>query len=450
MKKTMFGGMLLATTMMAAPAMAQDAAASPANAQEAAASPFAGAYAGVHLGFGQVESLHTDRDDYWTNSKDGVTKDTGKQLGIQAGYDMLFGDALVGVMGEATFGKMDSYSEISSGGSDLPQIYEIGTRVTLLGSVRAKAGFASGPLAAYGTVGFAFSNAKQRFVETYCDDCGVFSGKGDRSGIVYGMGFDYALGNGLTLGAAYSTYDFGSKTHLVEGTDYRFQQDYKVRQLAFNASYRFGGSAAAAPAGDASNFTGPYVGIQAGRATVTNVSTDLDYYFYDDSLQTRGRGAMVGVRAGYDHAFGPVLVGVLGEVSFGKVDSFNDTTGDPDDYYYSAGTRLSRLGSVRAKLGLASGRVAAFATGGFAFSNARQRLENGWSDDEGYNERGDRSGMVLGLGAAYALSSKANIGVDFSSYDFGKRQHLLGGDADWRMTDSYKVRTLSLSFNYGF
>ena len=183
---------------------------------------------------------------------------------------------------------------------------------------------------------------------------------------------------------------------------------------------------------------------------MTNVSTDLDYYFYDDSLQTRGRGAMVGVRAGYDHAFGPVLVGVLGEVSFGKVDSFNDTTGDPDDYYYSAGTRLSRLGSVRAKLGLASGRVAAFATGGFAFSNARQRLENGWSDDEGYNERGDRSGMVLGLGAAYALSSKANIGVDFSSYDFGKRQHLLGGDADWRMTDSYKVRTLSLSFNYGF
>jgi outer membrane immunogenic protein len=440
MKKTMFGGMLLATTMMAAPAMAQDA----------AASPFAGPYAGVHLGIGQVESLHTDRDDYWTNSKDGVTKDTGKQLGIQAGYDMLFGDALVGVMGEATLGKMDSYSEISSGGSDIPQIYEIGTRVTRLGSVRAKAGFASGSLAAYGTVGFAFSNAKQRFVETYCDDCGVFAGKGDRSGIVYGMGFDYAVGNRMTLGLAYSTYDFGSKTHLVDGTDYRFAQDYKVRQLAFNANYRFGGLASAAPVADATAFTGPYVGIQAGRATVTNVSNDLDYYFYNDELQTRGRGAMVGVRAGYDHAFGPLLVGVLGEVSFGKVDSFNDTTGDPDDYYYSAGTRLSRLGSVRAKLGLASNKVAAFVTGGFAFSNARQRLENGWSDDYGYDERGDRSGMVLGLGAAYALSSKANIGVDFSSYDFGKRQHLLGGDTDYRMTDAYKIRTLSLSFNYGF
>lgn len=442
MKKMIFGAALLATTAIAAPAMAQDA---------ATTSPFAGPYIGLHLGRAQVESLHTDRDDYWTNSKDGVTKDSGKQFGLQVGYDALFGNALVGVMGEVTLGKMDSYQEISSNGSDLPEIFAVGTRLNRLGSVRAKAGFASGALAAYGTLGLAKSNATQRFVETYCADCGTYEGKGDRSGIVYGMGMDYALGHNATVGFAFSQYDFGSKTHLVDNDpDYRFIQDYKVRQMALTANYRFGAGAAAVPVADATAFAGPYVGIQASRATVTNVSNDLDYYFYNDELQTTGKGAMVGIKAGYDMTFGPLLVGALGEVSFGKVDSFNDTTGDPEDYYYSAGTRISRLGSVRAKLGLASGRLAAFATGGLAFSNATQALENGWSDDYGYEEKGDRRGYVLGFGAAYALSPKTSVGVDYSRYEFDKRQHLLGGDTDYRMTDDYKVRTLSLSFNYGF
>lgn len=290
MTKFVVRGALLATTFIAGPALAQPA-----------ASPFNGAYVGAHVGVGQVEDLATDRDDYLTNARNGVTTDDGLQAGIQVGYDHAFGPALLGVMGEATFGKLDSFQEISSGGDGINDIYKVGTRVSTLGSVRAKAGLTDGALAVFGTVGLAASNAKQRFLETYYTDGAFYSAKGDRTGIVYGMGMDYAVGNRMTVGLAYSLYDFGKRTHDLENSGnpaYRFIESYKVRQIAATVGYHFGG-AGVVPAGNASAFAGPYVGVQIGRSTLTSVSNDLDYYFYNAQIQTRDSGVIFGAQAGY-------------------------------------------------------------------------------------------------------------------------------------------------------
>lgn len=222
--------------------------------------------------------------------------------------------------------------------------------------------------------------------------------------------------------------------------------------------YMFAGLAAVAMAStanaqDASPFAGPYVGLQGSVAQIDDVNTDLDYWYTGTDVRTSDRGGMIGLRAGYDMVAGPLLYGALIEGSIGKLDSYEEV-GTSGDLVFENGTKVKKLGSVRAKLGLNSGNLAAFVTGGFAFSDAKQRYFETDGTDEAYSGKGDRSGYVLGLGAAYAINANSSLGLEYSHYEFGSRTHDLleddGSDTDYDFREDYKVRALTISFNYGF
>lgn len=213
-------------------------------------------------------------------------------------------------------------------------------------------------------------------------------------------------------------------------------------------------SAPAAFAQDSSPFAGGYVGVQAGVAQIDSAHSDLDYWYYGGQDQSKkDSGVRAGVKAGYDIVSGALLAGVLAEVNVGKVNSFAEVT--PKDPSYAIGTKTTMLGSARAKLGFTSGNLAAFATGGLAFSNAKHMYRETDGSGEYFGGKGDRSGYVLGFGAAYAVSKNGSIGLDISRYQFGSRTHALRDSdgeiltgARWRLKD--RVETLAVSYNLHF
>jgi outer membrane immunogenic protein len=453
MKKVLLAG--LSMVAMASAANAQEAP------EAAVASPFAGPYVGIQAGVGQIDDLSDDLNYWYDNINNLRTSDRGGLVGLRVGYDYQAGNALVGVLAEGSFGKLNSFGEASSGGDDDPDHYKIGTRTKQLGSIRAKLGATSGRVAAYATGGFAFSNGKVKMRETDGSD-ELFDGKADRRGYVLGMGLAYALSGNSNIGLDYSHYEFGrTRSQLLEDdgtpTGYIFRQDYKVRTLMLSFNYGFGNSGGALPAVDTSTaFGGPYVGVQTSLGQLEQHYTDLDYWYTNTSQSSsRDRGVLVGLRGGYDFRVGgDFLAGVLAEVSYGKTDNMHEHSADRTDPKYRIGTRMSWLGSVRGKLGVASGDLSIFGTGGLAFSNAKHRFRETDGSDEMFDGKADRTGYVLGLGAAYAMSGRTTIGLDYSHYEFGSDVNEIleddGDSTDYFMKQDYKVRSLTLSFNYRF
>ncbi len=187
-----------AASCFAQPAFAQDD------------SPFAGAYAGVQVGAARVMTKHSDEQSWYYDYRDFRTEDSGVIGGVHAGYDIVRGNLLAGVEAEVNFGTLDSYAEVAP----TDPSYEIGSRTTMLGSIRAKLGVTEGNFAAHVNGGYAFSNTKHNYFETDESD-DYFYDKGSRSGWVLGFGADYAVSSNSSLGVAFSHYQFGTKDHVL-------------------------------------------------------------------------------------------------------------------------------------------------------------------------------------------------------------------------------------------
>lgn len=200
------------------------------------------------------------------------------------------------------------------------------------------------------------------------------------------------------------------------------------------------------------DWTGPYVGIQAGAARTESVHNDLDYWYYDyKNYKTAKTNVIGGVKAGYDMQAGPALIGVLGEVSIGKIDTLTEVTPASPSYAISSKTKV--LGSLRAKLGVASGNLAVFVTGGWAFSDTTHSFGDTDGSNEGYSEKGSRSGSVIGLGAAYAVSPRTKLGFDVSRYQFGTRTHEVidaGVGQGYFFSQKDRIDTAAVSYTLSF
>jgi opacity protein-like surface antigen len=220
------------------------------------------------------------------------------------------------------------------------------------------------------------------------------------------------------------------------------------------------GTAAFAADGEA-NFGGFYVGAQVSGTKLTDKHTDRDFWYYnltnDGQSKTK---AMVGVRGGYDFTSGLLLAGVLAEVNFGKITAAKEVT--PQDPSYRIGTRIKMLGSVRARAGIASGKLAVTGNVGFAFNDSKQAYLETDGSDNFYSGKGKRTGWVVGASAAYAMTPHISLGLDFSHYQFGKKNHVIldgsgvaetGSDASddlWHFTQKNNVDSVGVNVSYRF
>lgn len=123
-----------------------------------------GGYVGGSIGYGNWDL--------------GAANGDGGNLGAFAGYDYDFGSFVLG--GEVQY----LGNDVDIGGTSLDGV----TRV------KARAGYDAGPALLYGVAGYGNADTSA----------------GSSDGYVAGFGMDYALGNGVTLGAEYLYNDYGT------------------------------------------------------------------------------------------------------------------------------------------------------------------------------------------------------------------------------------------------
>ncbi|PKB13293.1 opacity protein-like surface antigen [Novosphingobium kunmingense] len=171
-------------------------------------------------------------------------------------------------------------------------------------------------------------------------------------------------------------------------------------------------------------FGGATVGVVASASRLSTSQTDFqNWYFALDGARLEDDAVMGGFSAGYDVISGNLLVGVEGDVLFGTADSTREVV--PSLVSYEIGSRITKLATARAKLGVTSGRMAGYLTGGLAISDARQRYFETDGTGQNFSGKGDRTGWILGLGFDYAISPRASIGLAASHADFGAVHHIL-------------------------
>lgn len=206
---------------------------------------------------------------------------------------------------------------------------------------------------------------------------------------------------------------------------------------------------------DSNYFGGAYGGIQAGYSQLQTRDSDIDYW-YNDSKDVifAGQSAIAGLRIGYDWVKESTLYGVIAEASFGNQSSINEMGSAANNPMYKIGSEVKGFGSLRAKAGVISDKVALFGTAGIAFADIKHKYEETDGSGETFDQNGKRVGYVLGLGASYAINEKSSIGFDVSRYQFGSRSHELmdtngaGTGYSFKMDDS--MTTVAVSYNQRF
>jgi len=126
----------------------------------------------------------------------GDVNTSGFAFGGHLGYNLQNGPIVGGLEGDVLFSN-------ASGGADATGTFSTNS----LDSLRARAGYAFGPILAYGTLGWAYSDMH------YSSLFGAY----DKSltGYVFGAGAEYAVMRNITVRAELRRYEFGGANYTT-------------------------------------------------------------------------------------------------------------------------------------------------------------------------------------------------------------------------------------------
>jgi opacity protein-like surface antigen len=411
----------------------------------AAVYSWTGFYVGGNVGGGVASTNFTDPCFYCSTATPTGGFLTG---GVQAGYNYQFGSGLVGI--EADINGNSGFKDSVIGGSQ-DQAMTVGTKADVSGTIRARAGVVVNNALVYVTGGAAWANVNQTGVEfnnvtgpTFGSLTGITANaSGTLWGGVIGAGVEFALSPNWTVGGEFlhTVYEDRDANILnpngTNGCSSRFNQSppancvirgqltTDVARLRLN--YKFGGgadpaTAAYQPAVAAYNWTGFYVGGNAGGGMAASAFTDP--CMYCSSATPTGGYFTGGVQAGYNYQFGKGLIGV--EADLNGNSGFKNSVIGGDDVATGAmtvGIKADVSGTIRARAGLVINNALAYVTGGAAwadvnqtgveFNNQTNKANFGTLTGVTANAGGTLWGGVIGAGVEFALSPNWTVGGEF-------------------------------------
>ena len=213
-------------------------------------------------------------------------------------------------------------------------------------------------------------------------------------------------------------------------------------------------------------WTGFYVGLNAGYA-----GNQFNYPFngqiygepYSGSANINSSGFLGGAQVGYNWQFGNGFVmGVEADYAWanveGRVGLGAGILGSGASI--AAGSELTSLGTVRARLGYGWDRTLLYVTGGWAYGRVESTIDagfNGDSDRFGLARDVNKSGWTLGAGVEYAITNNLSIKTEYMYVDLGdknlySRDYTYGGStvATARLDVETKVHVVRAGLNYRF
>jgi outer membrane immunogenic protein len=193
------------------------------------------------------------------------------------------------------------------------------------------------------------------------------------------------------------------------------QFDWSGRYFGFNLGYGFGEA------------TQDY--DRAGNHGLATLSPD---------------GGLASVSGGYNMMFSPrVLLGVEGEL--GTMGVSQGTTTVFDGHEWS--TAVGGFGTIRGRAGYVRNNTIFYATGGFALAHIDD-TSIGNTAPESAIENGMRAGLVIGVGAEYALDSSWSLKGEYLHFDFAYVDGLSANNEDYKFT--HNIDTFRVGLNYKF
>lgn len=197
---------------------------------------WSGIYVGGHAGFG-TGSLGPETNAVLNQSVVLPPTITGQIGGLQGGYNFQAGDRWVlGAEADITF--------VSPPDETRRTPAPFNTSLDVIGTMRARIGYAFGPFLPFATGGFAWARTK---VDINGDDGGVSSTLGRwHAGWTAGAGVEMALGGPWTARAEYDYLDLASSTYRLAGAGLHDVSVHpRAQRITFGLNYRLGDSTSA-------------------------------------------------------------------------------------------------------------------------------------------------------------------------------------------------------------
>lgn len=196
-------------------------------------------------------------------------------------------------------------------------------------------------------------------------------------------------------------------------------------------------------------WTGFYVGANAGGAVAGDIKTNVSTPFGSahDSVSTGG--FLVGGTVGYNYQFHPNwVVGVEGDIGYADVQA--RSSGNAPGYSYNTKAGIDGyFGTIRGRIGYATGQWLFYGTGGWAFAQGKtstSELGAGYASSVSADR--DLSGYVVGGGVEYAVSQSLSVKAEYLYADFDKKRVVLPGIASASV--SQDTHLLKVGVNYRF
>lgn len=191
---------------------------------------------------------------------------------------------------------------------------------------------------------------------------------------------------------------------------------------------------------DRPRWTGFYVGgsIGAGRQSsrtivdgygpTNSVRTSINAGNVASRLSPDGNGAVGGAQFGFNYQIGPVVLGAETDLSATRLGGSDTSSVNPFGVQVTTQSenKLSMLGTVRARAGIAFGNLLVYGTGGYAYGRVEQSgsiTPNPANNPTYLASRSEiANGWALGGGVEYAITPGISVRLDYTRYDLGRAQ----------------------------
>jgi high affinity Mn2+ porin len=449
---------------------------------------WSGLYIGINAGYGfgrsQTDALFSDANiSSPLLATSSSSRLDGLILGVQAGYNWQAGGWLFGL--EADIQATSQHAGptyVCPGAICNSTITNVDTPVTVardykldwFATVRGRVGASITPDAViYATGGLAFAGIWN--VGTVLDSTAAVAPLFDidqrtKAGWAAGAGIESHLAGNWTGKIEYLHLDFGSAstatadyanaTPIAVGINTRITNDI----LRLGVNYRINPGAAPAsdektddsgksrkasktPAEAVWTWTGLYFGGHVGysRGWVSNTLVDANPAI-NPTISAPTFGSMLGgFQAGYNYLLpSRVLLGVEADVSFANFLDNGLAAGLGTVEGTAVTDQVDYVATLRGRLGYAAGHWLVYATGGYAWSQARLGETPGLLADEDRVLR-THTGWAAGMGAEVAIAADWTAKLEYLYYHFGDVAGAFPSGTSYK--SSFDLQTLRLGLN---
>ena len=441
MKKLAFAAWIIAASTVNA--IAADLPTRYAKAPPIAALPYnwTGFYAGVNAGVGLGSDKTTVNVVPGPPGEVTRLSPLGGVVGAQIGHNWQAGNFGLGNMVFGVETDIQSMSLKDDWGCSLGllncnRLGQYTQKLGWFGTVRGRLGLATGPVLTYITGGFAYGGVETSFNSPAFGGTTSFSGT--RVGWTFGSGVEAALAGNWTGKIEWLYVNLGSQSGTGELLNFpasSFSSDIRENIFRVGLNYRINGSSAYVPE-PVANWTGFYIGGNAGAAIARNASTIAlsgsppppAQFFLDPA------GLIGGGQIGYNWQTANWVLGL-------EADLQGSTQRDNKPCLFTCNfqslnfdQKMSWFGTVRVRLGYSVGASLFYATGGLAYGDVKTEVVaiTPLPPATTYTTSHTKTGYAIGAGVETPVNLFGWFGKNWTSkteylfVDLGRTTDVLG------------------------